>query len=197
MGLTGGIGAGKSSVAQVLQSFGAAVIDSDELSHAELRDPDVMATLVRWWGDRILQADGSINRRGVADVVFDDAAELARLEGLLYPRLAKRRDELIKFYFANARVNAIVLDAPKLYEAGVDKCCDAVIYVDADQGTRFERLASSRGWTEEECTRRENALKPLDNKKAIADYVVGNHSSVGDLRHEVERVFASVLADFS
>ena len=74
--------------------------------------------------------------------------------------------------------------------------CDAVIFVDADRSIRAERLVASRGWTEAELIKRENSMKPLDSKREIADYVVVNHSSIADLCPEVERVFASVLADF-
>ena len=85
----------------------------------------------------------------------------------------------------------------KLYEAGLHELCDAVIFVDADWAARVERVAAARGWTEDELRRRENLLNPLDRKRTIADHVVVNHSSIGALRSEVERVFSSVLATFT
>lgn len=197
IGLTGGIGAGKSSVALILSSLGAAVIDFDKLSHDEFRGGEVISTLLSWWGDRICPGGSAIDRSAVAAIVFEDRSELARLEGLLYPRLAKRRDVLIATYMADPDVKAVLLDAPKLYEAGLEKMCDAVIFVDADRQIRAQRLVGSRGWTEAELIKRENSLEPLDSKRKIADYVVVNHSSIADLRPGVERIFASVLADFS
>ena len=103
---------------------------------------------------------------------------------------------LFALYDADLSVRAIVLDAPKLYEAGLNELCDAVLFIDADRKTRVRRLAASRGWSEKELLRRENLLNPLDNKRAIADHVVVNHSSIVELRSETERVFSSVLAAF-
>lgn len=194
IGLAGGIGAGKTCVARILEVLGAAVIDSDRLAHEELNDPGVIATLKQWWGDSILLASGDIDRGAVGGIVFGNAVELARLERLLYPRIERRRQELMAFYEGDERVKAIVVDAPKLYEAGVDKVCDIVVYVDADQPARFSRVAASRGWTKEELARREKLQNPLDAKKANADYVVTNSSSIEELRIQVERVFSSVLA---
>ena len=197
LGLVGGIGAGKTFVATVFKELGAAVIDSDRLVHEELCDPEVAAELRQWWGGAVGTADGGIDRQAVAEIVFKNPGELDRLERLLYPRLARRRAALVADYQADPSVRAILLDAPKLYEAGVNKECDAVIFVEADRDLRMRRVAASRGWTEAELIRRENNLEPLDRKKALADYVVVNHSSVAELRSEIERVFASVLTRFS
>lgn len=197
IGLAGGIGAGKSSVARVLESLGAMVIDSDRQCHAELDDPEVAAMLRRWWGDAVCGPGGEVDRQALAGIVFDKPAELARLEGLLYPRLARRREELLAAYEADPRVQAIVLDSPKLFEAGLNELCDAVIFVDASWSVRARRLAETRGWSEETLQKRENLLKPLDMKRALADHVVVNHSSVAALRSQVERVFSSMLAALS
>jgi len=197
VGLVGGIGAGKTAVARIFEELGAAVIDSDRLVHAELRDPEVAAVLRQWWGDAVCSADGEVDRKAVARIVFSNPGDLDRLEGLLYPRLARRRAALLADYQADPKIRAILLDAPKLYEAGVDKECDGVIFIDADRDLRVQRVAASRGWTQEELIRRENNLEPLDRKKALADYIVVNHSSFAELRSEIERVFASVLTSFS
>ena len=197
IGLAGGIGAGKSAVAVILESLGAAIVDSDRHAREEFRDPVVIATVRSWWGERVCPDGATLDRQAIAAIVFDDPAELARLEELLYPRLATRREELCKGYLADPGVCAIVLDSPKLYEVGLDELCDAVIFVGADRSIRMKRLAASRGWTEEELIKRENLLKPLDSKQEIADYTVVNHSQLVELRSEVERILASVLTAFS
>ncbi len=196
IGLVGGIGAGKTSVARVLQSLGAAVIDSDRLAHDELADPEMIATLRSWWGEKVCSA-GKVDRKALASIVFNDPHELDRLEKLLYPRIHRRRERLVEEYNAEPAVRAIVLDAPKLYEAGLGDYCDAVIFVAADWPVRVRRVAASRGWTEEELKRRENLQNSLDAKRANADHVVINHSSLDQLRTDVERVFSSVLAAFA
>lgn len=197
IGLAGGIGAGKTSVARILDTLGSAVIDFDRLAHAELQAAEVIATVRRWWGASVFSADGSVDRQAVAAIVFRDRRELARLEDLIYPRLRRPREELVAGHLADAQVRAIVFDAPKLYEAGLDQLCDTVVFVEADQPTRYDRVARSRGWTIEEFTRRQNLQNPLDIKKVSADHIVVNQSGIDELRPQVERVFSSVLASFA
>lgn len=197
IGLAGGIGAGKSSVARVFQTLGAAVIDFDRLTHEQLRHPEVVAKLRRWWGDGICTAAGEVDHQAVASIVFDDPAQLSRLEGLLYPRLDRRRVELVAAYERDPTVDAVVLDAAKLYEAGLGELCTAVVFVEVERAIRLQRLAETRGWTDAELTRRENLQDALDKKRHLADYVVVNHSDIDHLRPQVERVFSSVLASFS
>jgi dephospho-CoA kinase len=193
----GGIGAGKTTVASILQSLGAAVIDSDVLAHEELNDPEVRRTLCSWWGQRVCPAGDRVDRSAVAAIVFENRGELDRLEKLLYPRLHQKREELVAAYDADPAARAVVMDAPKLYEAGLGNYCDAVIFVEADKRVRAERVQGSRGWSEEELTRRESAQNSLDGKRAIADYIVTNRSNLESLRTEVERVFSLVLAKFA
>lgn len=197
IGLTGGIGSGKSTVAEAMRSLGAAVIDADAQVHEELKNPRVVDCLREWWGNEVVASDGTSNRQVIARIVFDNPAELKRLENLLYPRLAVRREALLKEFMADPNVSAVVLDAPKLYEAGLNEACDVVVFVEADRATRLARVASDRGWSETELDKRENLQIPLDTKKASADYVVHNHSSRDDLLSEVEPIFSSILASYS
>lgn len=169
------------------------MIDSDRLAHVELDAPEVIQALRESHGDRILDANGRIDRRALGGVVFDDPMSLKGLEDLLYPRLKLRRAAIVAAANEDPEVRAIVLDAPKLYEAGVDRECDAVIFVEADAATRGARVASARGWGAEELTRRESCQIPLDTKREKADYVVTNHSTIDELRPELERILFSVL----
>ena len=100
-------------------------------------------------------------------------------------------------YTADANVRAVVLDTPKLYEAGLDELCDVVIFVDVDDDVRAERLVELRGWSASELARREKLLNSLDRKRISADHVVKNNSDIDDLRSEVERVFSAISASFS
>ncbi len=197
IGLLGGIGAGKSTVAQILASRGGAIIDSDRLGHEVLGDPEVVAILRQWWGSDVFGPDGRVDRGRVGAVVFDQPKELKRLEELLYPRIGERRAVLSAKYQADPVVTVIVLDAPKLLEVGLDAECDALIFVDAEWPVRVRRVAEARDWTEEELRRREKLQKPLDMKKARADHVVVNQAGVDALRSQVERVLSQVQASFS
>ncbi len=197
IGLAGGIGAGKSTVARILGSLGAAIIDSDRLSHEELASTDVITTLRSWWGDTILTAAGDVDRAKVAAIVFNDHAELSRLEALLYPRIRRRQQAMLQSFGDDVSVKAIVLDSPKLYEAGLDELCDTVMFVEADHAVRVRRVCETRGWTEEELRRRENLFKPLDQKRANADHAIVNHSNIEVLRTHVKEVFLAALASFA
>lgn len=183
-------------VAELFRALGAAVIDADQMAHRQLEEPSIIRVLRGWWGDKICRADGGIDRAVVASIVFDAPAELRRLEGLIYPRMAEERRRLMAALDADDVVRVVVLDTPKLYEAGVDKICDAVVFVDAELEFRIRRVAASKGWTRAELTRREKAMAALDKKRAKADYVVTNQSDTEDLRVQVERVFEAVLKAF-
>ncbi|MFQ5463354.1 MAG: dephospho-CoA kinase, partial [Phycisphaerae bacterium] len=161
IGVTGSIGAGKSTVSHLLASMGAALFDADAAAHDQLAEPEVIAALVDWWGRSILDARGQVDRAAVAAIVFDDPTQLARLEGLLYPRIERRRAHWVRHSEACRDCRAVVLDVPKLYEAGLDRLCDRVILVDADTGIRIQRLGRSRGWTGSDLIRREKFLDPL------------------------------------
>jgi dephospho-CoA kinase len=181
----------------MFESLGAAVIDSDRLNHEQLRSPEIIETLRSWWGDRVIAPSGQVDRRTVADIVFASPKELKRLQDLTYPRIERRRNELLGLYDADERVKAIVLDSPKLFDTGLDRLCDAVVFVEADREKRLQRAAAARGWMEEEVTRRENLQNRLDSKSAKADYTVVNNSSIDDLRPSIESILASVLASFA
>ncbi len=198
IGVTGGIGAGKSAVAQVLGKLGALVIDSDALAHEELRSADVVEAIKAQWGSVVSSASGEVNRTALGLKVFADPAELKKLEDLLYPRIHRRRRQIIAEHTGRPGLRAVVLDAPKLYEAGVDKECDAVIFVDADEEVRVRRVAESRGWDHAELARREKMQIPLDKKRAMADYVVvNNHTGLDSLTPELKRILDSVVGSES
>jgi dephospho-CoA kinase len=192
IGLTGGVGAGKSTVARMLAELGCLVTDSDALARAVLERADVKAALVSWWGDRILNDAGEVDRRAVASIVFGDARERRRLEELTHPLIEQQR----KMLWAKAppTTTAFVIDAPLLIEAGLHRECDAVIFVDAPRDVRLQRLRETRGWDEAELARRENSQLPLDVKRQAAHHVVQNTGDLHQLRSQVEHVFQLIVA---
>lgn len=194
IGLAGGIGSGKSTVARLLADLGAAVISSDELNREELETPGVKKTLQTWWGSRALTPEGRVNRAGIREIVAADPDARKRLEALLHPLVGKRRLELTNQYQNDPAVRAIVWDSPLLYEAGLASDCDAVVFVDADDGVRRERVLRERGWTAPQLERLEKTQKPLDFKRTSADYRVVNNSDRDALRPQVEDVFSRILS---
>lgn len=193
IGIAGGVGAGKSTVAQMLGDLGCVVIDSDAAAKDALQRADVIATLRAWWTDAILTPTGQVDRRAVASIVFRNPAERTRLEALIHPLIAQDRARTIEAA-VRAGLPGAVIDAPLLYEAGVDRECDVVLFVDSPQDHRLDRVRKARGWTEEDLRLREIAQLPLDVKRDRADYHVVNSGDPEVLREQVTRVFKEITA---
>lgn len=181
IGLVGGIGSGKSTVAaEIAKQAGGIVIDSDKEAKAALDRPDVRDQLVSWWGRGVMGKDGRIDRGQVADIVFRRPEERARLEGLVHPLVRSTRAQAIERAWA-AGASVAIIDAPLLFEAGVDRECDLVLYVDAPLEARVGRVKATRGWDAGELERREKAQLPLEEKRQRSDDVVVNDGEPGAL----------------
>jgi dephospho-CoA kinase len=194
IGLAGGVGSGKSFVAQIFAEFGALVIASDEQVHRAYGRDDVKATLRRWWGDGVFAADGSVDRKAVAKIVFRDEIQKRRLEALIHPIVNQQRAEIMAAAGGDSAVKAFVWDIPLLFETGLNRACDAVVFVDAPLEIRQERVKATRGWPAEELTRREILQMPLDKKRSISHYMVSNDGSADVVREQARDVFSRILA---
>lgn len=194
VGLLGGIGAGKSTVAQFLVERGAAEIDSDRLNTEELAQPDVVQTLVGWWGKDILEGSGEVDRKAVASRVFGSDAQRRKLEAFLHPRIGRRRARLLARYQQDPDCRLIVLNSPLLLETGLDRLCDTLVFVACDRQLRLERVRRTRGWSSQELDRREKLQKPLDWKRDRADHVLENSTSLDRLRSQTHNLFLKLLS---
>jgi dephospho-CoA kinase len=192
IGLTGGIGSGKSTVARQFARLGCAVIDADELARAALQRPDVVQQLQQWWGAGVLRPDGGLDRPALARIVFADPGELRRLEELVHPLVHAARLALRQEYDADPRVVAIVEDCPLLLEKGIDRYVDHVVFVAAPPEQRAARVRA-RDWDSAELSRREKNQAPLDTKARRADYVVENNAGEAECFAHVRRVLAQIL----
>ena len=173
------------------------MISSDQLGHQEINMPEVVQTMTAWWGDGVLTREGTVDRRKVASVVFGDPSQRHRLEALLHPRIAIRRADMMEAFDNQPRIKFIVIDTPLLYEADLDLMCDAVVFVDTDQEIRCQRSEKHRNWPEGEWARREKNQQALDMKRARADYICKNNSTLIDLRKQVENIVSQVLTEFA
>ena len=190
IGLVGGIGSGKSAAARAFEKLGCVVSDSDKAVRAVLARPEVAEELVSWWGRGILDSENRVDRKKVADVVFKDDYQRRRLEALVHPLVRESRVELI----GRARrqgAKGVIVDAPLLFEAGVDAECDAVVFVETPRSLRLERVAG-RGWDGEELDRREKAQMPLDEKRRRSDHVLVNHGALEELESRVANLLAAI-----
>ncbi len=195
IGLAGGIGAGKSAVARALASLGCLVTESDAQTRAALADEAVRHTIVEWWGEGVLDAGGAIDRSALARIVFNDPRERARLETLLHPFAHRARDEIIE-RAEREHAPAVVIDAPLLFEAGLDAGCDRVVFVDAPRELRLERVRTTRGWDADELDRREKAQLPLEDKRRRSDDILVNAGHEEDLIPRVEALLSEIRQAF-
>lgn len=193
IGLCGGIGSGKSTVAREFERLGALLIDSDQLNGEVLCRAEVIDTLRRWWGGDVVGPDGGVDRRAVARIVFSDADEKQRLESLVHPLIASLREGKMRSGAGDPKVRAIIVDSPLLFESNLDRSCDAIVYIEVSDARRLERLRDTRGWDSDELRRREQWQTPIAAKKAGAQYTVNNEGSLEQLRSQVRDVFERIL----
>lgn len=191
IGLAGGIGSGKTAVAHLLAKHGCIVADSDAAARAALLDPAIRTRIVERFGRKVLDPSGEIDRSALAGIVFRDPEQRQALEAIVHPWVHQRRLE--EFACAPPDAPALVIDAPLLFEAGLNDKCDAVILVDAPRETRLSRVRENRGWNKEELDRREASQMPLDEKRRMADYVITNSGSFEKLDEQVREVLATIV----
>jgi len=191
IGLTGGIGAGKSAVAHRLAERGAVVIDSDALAReAVAAGTPGQAELVAAFGPGILGPDGDVDRAAVSRIVFADEAARRRLEAIVHPRVRARAAELA----AAAPPDAIVVnDVPLLVEANLAANYDLVVVVLADEETRTRRLVRDRGLTEADVRARFAAQATDEQRRAVADVVIVNDGTVEELYAKVDEVWRTQI----
>lgn len=192
VGLTGGIGSGKSTVSALLAQHGATVVDADLVAR-EVVDAGTpgLAALVEAFGAEVLAPDGSLDRPRLGERVFAQPELLARLNALLHPLIAARTAELLEqARAAGARV--VVHDVALLVENGLAGLYDAVVVVAASPATQLERLRTERGLTQELARQRMDAQAPLADKLAVATHVVHNDGRIEDVAPQVDRLWAEL-----
>ncbi|MGW0607130.1 dephospho-CoA kinase [Streptomyces sp. NPDC002644] len=187
VGLTGGIGAGKSEVSRLLVEHGAVLIDADRIAR-EVVEPGTpgLAAVVEAFGPEVLAADGSLDRPKLGAVVFADPEKRAVLNGIVHPLVGERSRALE----AAAPADAVVVhDVPLLTENGLAPLYDLVVVVDASSGTQLDRLTRLRGMSEEDARARMAAQATRDERLKIADVVIDNDVPLEELRRRVAEVW--------
>ena len=195
IGLLGGIGSGKSTVARAFASLGCGVIDADELGKMVLKQKFVLQHLQEWWGPGVIGPDGLLNRAVVSQIVFKDKTQLSRLENLVHPRVDEARLAFHEKYQKDPNIKAIVEDSPLLLEKGMEFRCDVLVFVDAKLATRLTRVKANRGWSADELAKREKHQIGLDIKAKRADYVVDNNGGEAECLSSVRHVLSQILQE--
>lgn len=191
IGLTGGIGSGKTEVTRRLAGLGAVVVDADELARQVLdTDEQARAELVSALGPGVRRPDGSIDRPELASIVFDDPDRLAMLEAIVHPRVAR----LAATAFAAAPADAVVVyAAPLLVEKGLQREFDLVVTVEASQDRRIARLVGGRGMSEDEAVARIRVQASTEQRTAAADVVIDNDGELSALDAQVDTLWEEVV----
>ncbi|MGW4667577.1 dephospho-CoA kinase [Streptosporangium sandarakinum] len=190
VGLTGGIGSGKSEVSRRLASLGAVVIDADRIAR-EVVEPGTegLARVVEAFGAGILRADGTLDRPKLGSTVFSDPERLAVLNGIVHPLVGARVAELQDRADADA---IVVYDVPLLAENGLAPMYDVVVVVDAADDVRIARLVELRGMARQDAEARIAAQASREDRLKVADIVVPNEGSLEELTARAEEVWAEL-----
>ncbi|MBD35239.1 MAG: dephospho-CoA kinase [Actinobacteria bacterium] len=187
IGLTGGIGSGKSTVSAGLVKRGAELVDADVIVR-DLQKPGkpVFKKMVERWGEKIITNEGELDRQAVADIVFKDAEELAALNELVHPlvreEIANQREQYIK---GNA---PIILDIPLLIESGYENL-SGIIVVDLHTGEAVERLVKHRGFSREDALNRISSQVDREERLSKADFVIDNNGDLDSLENEIDKAW--------
>ena len=195
IGLTGGIGAGKSTAAARFRTLGALVLDADAISRAAL-DPGgaCYAAVAGAFGEGVLMPDGKIDRKALAKVVFASEEQRARLNAIVHPHVIETmiqtaEEELEK------KGGIAVFEVPLLFESGMHAQMDANVLICANEETRITRIVRRDGSTREAARSRIRAQMPDGQKRLLADYVLENSGSVAELNAQIDRVYQTILEE--
>lgn len=197
LGLSGGIGSGKSYVAGLLKDFGAQVFDADRAGHDVLHDGEVKELLRQRWGNQIFGSNGEVDRQEVAGIVFgcdeNAVAELRFLQSISHPFIQHALDKFIEKYQTAEDSVSIVVDAALLFEAEWDQCCDQVIFVDCSESVRWQRCRE-RGWSDEEIIQRQASQLELQEKRRRSDLILDNSGTRDNTRKQLQAIWTMLIA---
>ncbi len=189
VGLTGGIGSGKSTVTRMFKDEGVHVIDFDCLARVVV-EPDKPAwrDIVDYFGPGVLSSDRTLNRSVLAEIVFSDDKSRKALECFTHPRIFEERDALIRAIKRKDPHSIVLMDFPLLFELGLRKMFDKVILVHVARAVQIERAVERGGLAREEVGKRLDAQIPIEEKRSLSDYIIDNEGSLDDTRDQVRKV---------
>jgi len=193
IGLLGGIGSGKSTVAAELVRLGCGLVDADAIGHELLEEPQVKEQIRRLWGPEAFDEAGRVDRAALAEIVFRSPDDLAALNAVMHPRMRRRMAERIESLLAKPEVPAVVVDAALLLETNWHELCSTFVFVSAPDRLRTRRVAEARNWDQSTWKQRENSQKPLDIKASRAEHVIDNSSDLPCLRERVRSLFHRIV----
>jgi dephospho-CoA kinase len=200
IGLIGGVGSGKSALAAFVgEKRDVELIDGDRLGHELLTDCSVQSSIRERFGGSVFDENGAVDRAILGREVFGSGEQhrSARrdLEQILHPRIRNAIVERIERARGTGKVDAVILDAAVLIEAGWDDLCDAVVFVDTDYRQRLNRVVRNRGWDEEKFLARESNQLTLEDKRSAANVIIDNSGSLEEAGGRLTEILTELIQD--
>jgi dephospho-CoA kinase len=193
IGITGNIGSGKSTVAQMLVEKGAALIDADALARAATQDEEVLGQIANKLGKDLI-VNGKLDRAKTAELVFNNPEARLILNSIVHPWVRQKSAERVQELFASASPPPVILqDIPLLFENGLEKNLDGVIVVYAPLELRLSRVVARSNMSAEDFYARDKSQMPLEEKVKRATYVIDNSGELGALQHQVNKVWGEMI----
>lgn len=194
VGITGTVGAGKSTVGRLFETWGAWRVDADELARrAVAPGSPALEEIRKVWGDEVLEQDGGLDRAAMREVAFGDAEARQRLESIVHPEVRRLRDRQLR-RAREAGAEVVVAEVPLLLETGMEDDFDVVVVVDAPRDVRRERVCTERGVTPETFEAIEAAQWPAGRKRRAADLVVENGGTLEELEAAARQAWDAIRA---
>jgi len=195
IGILGGIGSGKSTVANEFEKLGCAVISADQLAAELLDDKKIKSAIIRTFGRDVLDEENNINRVKVSEIVFFSQKNVEKMNAILHPPILRQTNLLIDKYNQTEDIKAIILDMPLLVEVGWQNKCDYLIFVSSSEMEKNHRIRKNYPKNTENIKKREKFKISLDKKADIAHYIIDNNSDLKTLAEQVARIFSKILND--
>ncbi len=195
IGLTGNSGSGKTTACEFFKNAGFAIINCDKISREVVqKGQPCLVELCQFFGENILNADGTLDRKKLAEIAFADKELTLKLNEITHKYIIQKVHSLIDNYKAQNET-AVIIDAPVLYESGLDKICDFVVAVTADESVRIERLSLRDSITQEQAKQRFKHQKSVEFYKQNADFVIINNEGKEDLKKNIECILTKLKGE--
>ena len=191
IGLTGGIATGKSQSSKIFKELGCYIIDADKLSRTlTTKDSKCLKEIVETFGTDILNYNGTLNRKKLGQIVFNDKQAKMDLERIIHPHIIKKTNEIIAKKYNKTN---IVVDAPLLFEVGLDRVCDKVIVIYARYHIQITRFMKRDNLSKEEAIKRIALQMPIEDKMRLADITIDNSGTLFDLKKNVKFIYRMLI----
>lgn len=191
IGLTGGIATGKSQSSKIFKELGCYIIDADKLSRTlTTKDSKCLKEIVETFGTDILNYNGTLNRKKLGQIVFNDKQAKMDLERIIHPHIIKKTNEIIAKKYNKTN---IIVDAPLLFEVGLDRVCDKVIVIYARYHIQITRFMKRDNLSKEEAIKRIALQMPIEDKMRLADITIDNSGTLLELKKNIKFIYRILI----